>query len=123
MMELKSLHFPTRAKLRQWLKENQRTSTGVWIISYKKHTGEKSILYNDAARETIEVKRPKIIRIPEEIRKTSSANESAWDNFNSLAQSYKRQYLFRPASARTEETQLRRIEETIRFWRLISNSI
>lgn len=53
MKELKSLHFPTRAKWRQWLEKNHQCSPGIWIIFFKKHIGVKTVSYNDAVEEAL----------------------------------------------------------------------
>lgn len=53
MNDLKSLHFPSRAKWRQWLEKNHQSSPGIWIIFFKRHTGVKTVSYNDAVEEAL----------------------------------------------------------------------
>src|SRR5512145_166567 len=42
-----------RKAWRSWLKRNHRSKKGVWLIYYKKHTGQTSISYADAVEEAI----------------------------------------------------------------------
>ncbi|HEX3050007.1 MAG TPA: YdeI/OmpD-associated family protein [Aggregatilineaceae bacterium] len=42
-----------RAEFRQWLAENHTTSPGIWLIFYKKHTGQPTIPYPDAVEEAL----------------------------------------------------------------------
>jgi uncharacterized protein YdeI (YjbR/CyaY-like superfamily) len=38
---------------RQWLAENHKTATEIWLVSYKKHTGKPNVSYNDAVEEAL----------------------------------------------------------------------
>ena len=38
---------------RGWLSANHRTSTGVWLVTYKKATGKPRIEYDDAVSEAL----------------------------------------------------------------------
>ncbi len=49
--------------------------------------------------------------IPEHIRRVLIANPTAWDNFNRLAPSYRKQYIRWIMFAKKVETQLKRAEE------------
>jgi uncharacterized protein YdeI (YjbR/CyaY-like superfamily) len=41
--------YPTSLKAwRDWLAKNHATETSIWIIYYKKHTQQPSIVYSDA---------------------------------------------------------------------------
>lgn len=53
--------------------------------------------------------------IPEHIRQALMANSAAWDNFNRLAPSHRRQYIRWIVSAKKEETQLKRAQEVIKM--------
>ena len=43
----------TRAAWRQWLEKNHTASKEIWLIYFKKHTGEPRIPYDDAVEEAI----------------------------------------------------------------------
>jgi len=51
--DLKQLNLTTRQTWRRWLEKNHKTSTGVWLVYHKKHTGKPRIPYNDAVEEAI----------------------------------------------------------------------
>ena len=57
--------------------------------------------------------RGKEIQVPGYFLKALSENEPALTNFNSLARSYKRQYILWITSAKREETILKRIKESV----------
>ena len=43
----------TRRQWRAWLGEHHASSPGVWLVFHKKHTGVKSIAYEDSVREAL----------------------------------------------------------------------
>ncbi len=47
------IHFKNREEFRKWLSENQEESSGIWLIFYKKETGEENIDYDSAVEEAI----------------------------------------------------------------------
>jgi uncharacterized protein YdeI (YjbR/CyaY-like superfamily) len=47
------VHATTAAAWRRWLERNHGTSTGVWLVSWKAHTGKKRIPYADAVTEAL----------------------------------------------------------------------
>jgi uncharacterized protein YdeI (YjbR/CyaY-like superfamily) len=51
--ELTTLHFRTREDWRAWLTKYHASSPGIWFVFYKRHTGEKSIPYEDMVREAL----------------------------------------------------------------------
>lgn len=51
--DLKTLHMPSRSAWRKWLERNHESSPGVWLVFHKKHTGKKSVPYDDAVREAL----------------------------------------------------------------------
>ena len=57
----------------------------------------------------------KELEIPVYIRKAFAANEKALDNFNNLANGYKRQLVGWITSAKKEETRKRRLAEAVRL--------
>lgn len=47
-------YYPaTRKKWRQWLKDNHKTSPGIWIIYYKKGSKNPTVTYDDAVEEAL----------------------------------------------------------------------
>lgn len=46
-------HATTAAAWRAWLEANHTASPGVWLVSWKKHTGRPTIPYDDAVREAL----------------------------------------------------------------------
>jgi len=42
-----------RDEFRQWLVEHHETSTEVWLVIYKKASGEESITYEEAVEEAL----------------------------------------------------------------------
>src|SRR2546428_12853335 len=50
---LMALHVGRRRQGRAWLKTHHTSSPGVWLVFYKRHTGVKSIPYEDAVREAL----------------------------------------------------------------------
>jgi uncharacterized protein YdeI (YjbR/CyaY-like superfamily) len=46
-------YAPDRATWRKWLTENHETSTGVFLLSYRKATGKPSLKYDDAVEEAL----------------------------------------------------------------------
>lgn len=48
-----NLYMKTRSAWRKWLEKNHNNEKCVWLTYYKKHTGKKSVWYNDAVEEAI----------------------------------------------------------------------
>ena len=48
-----SRHFSSREKWRKWLEKNHESSEGIWVIFYKKHTGRRTVSYNEAVVEAL----------------------------------------------------------------------
>ena len=48
-----SLHFENRQQWREWLQQNHNTQTELWLIFYKKHTGQETIPYEDSVEEAL----------------------------------------------------------------------
>lgn len=57
--------------------------------------------------------RPSLEEIPDYIESGLKSRPEAWDNFNKLAPSYKRQYIAWIDSAKREETRQRRLQEAL----------
>ena len=52
-MELEQIHFADKASFRQWLEAHHKSSAGIWMMFYKKHTGQQNISYEEAMEEAI----------------------------------------------------------------------
>ena len=65
--------------------------------------------------ETEEISKPRAKELitPEYLEEALRVNVKAWENFNSLAPSYRRQYIGWIRNAKKEETRSRRIREAI----------
>jgi uncharacterized protein YdeI (YjbR/CyaY-like superfamily) len=48
-----TLYVSTPEAWRQWLQENYKTATEIWLIYPRKHTGQPRIPYNDAVEEAL----------------------------------------------------------------------
>ena len=48
-----SVAAATRKKWRQWLKANGRKKTSVWLLLYRKNSGQKTISYAEAVEEAL----------------------------------------------------------------------
>jgi len=176
----KTLYVTERDAWRAWLAKNHDTQAEVWLIYYKKHTGQPRIPYEDAVEEALcfgwidslvqrldarkyaqkftprkaasrwselnkrrvkkliregrmtpaglakipefvlrggvtpAVERPKkAVGLPRPIELAIRVNRRAWDNFNRLAPSYRRNYVAWITAAKRDETRERRIQEAI----------
>ena len=49
----KTLYVTSRAEWRAWLMKHYRSETEVWLIYYKKHTGQPRISYDQAVEEAL----------------------------------------------------------------------
>ena len=65
--------------------------------------------------ETLSMKAAKEISLTPEIENALRENKTAWENFNNLALSYKKQYIGWLVSAKKAETRERRLKEAIRL--------
>ena len=48
-----SFHPLSRAEWRAWLEQNHTATAGVWLITYKKATGQPRVEYDDAVEEAL----------------------------------------------------------------------
>jgi uncharacterized protein YdeI (YjbR/CyaY-like superfamily) len=51
--ELKTLKVRSRRQWRAWLATHHTSSSGIWLVFYKRHAGLKSVPYEDAVREAL----------------------------------------------------------------------
>lgn len=50
---MNTLFVPTRAEWRAWLEQNHANEREIWLIFYKKHTGQPSLTYDEAVEEAL----------------------------------------------------------------------
>ena len=50
---MKTLHVVERRRWRAWLKANGGKEKEIWLVFYKKHTGQARLAYDDAVEEAI----------------------------------------------------------------------
>ncbi|MEM8601686.1 MAG: YdeI/OmpD-associated family protein [Bacteroidota bacterium] len=48
-----TLYASTRAAWRAWLAAHHESALEIWLVSYRKHTGQSSVPYNDAVEEAL----------------------------------------------------------------------
>ena len=53
MGKLRRLRPKSRKACRNWLEKNHASSSGVWLVYAKKHSGLPSLTYNDAVEEAL----------------------------------------------------------------------
>src|SRR5688572_6641236 len=53
MVDLKKFKPKSRSAWREWLEKNHGTSSGIWLVYAKKHTGLPSVSYEDAVLEAL----------------------------------------------------------------------
>lgn len=84
---MKQIYIKTRTEWRNWLQQHHDSHVGVWLIFYKKHTGQPSLEYDAAVEEALCFGWIDSIikKIDEEkyIRKfTPRKSDSKWSNLN-----------------------------------------
>lgn len=52
-LEIALLELGSRRAWRQWLKQHHTSSSGVWLVYFKEHTGIPSIPYDESVREAL----------------------------------------------------------------------
>ncbi len=50
---MKQIYIKTRNEWRSWLQQNHQSSSGVWLIFYKKHIGKPSLKYDEVVEEAL----------------------------------------------------------------------
>lgn len=51
--EEKRLSFRNRAAWRRWLKKNHQTESELWLVYFKRHTGERCVSYDESVEEAL----------------------------------------------------------------------
>jgi uncharacterized protein YdeI (YjbR/CyaY-like superfamily) len=94
-----------KKRVRKMIKEGKMKKAGLAKIREAKNNGE---WFKTAPVE-------KKLEVPAYIRKAFATNEKAQDNFNNLANGYKRQLVGWITSAKKEETRKRRLTEAVQL--------
>jgi uncharacterized protein YdeI (YjbR/CyaY-like superfamily) len=50
---MKQVYVKTRAEWRNWLRRNHDENSGIWLVFYKKHTGEPTLDYDAVVEEAL----------------------------------------------------------------------
>ena len=93
-----------KRRVRKLLKEGKMTQAGLAKI------GEGVLKTAEGAKSA---RKTKELVIPSYLSEALRTNKKAWENFNNLALSYRRQYVGWIATAKKEETRKKRIREAI----------
>ncbi len=103
----KPLRVKDRKGWRAWLEQNHATEKEVWLakVSEAKENGEWD-------RATL---REDTTTIPPDLYTALQANRTTRGDFEELAPSLRKQYLWWITSAKTDQTRQKRIAETVRF--------
>ncbi len=94
-----------KKRAKRMMKEGRMEEPGLAEIMEAKRGGEWF--------KTAPVKKELVV--PSYVKEALANNNKALENFNNLAKSYKRQYIGWIASAKREETRMRRLAEAIRL--------
>ena len=173
--KLITIDVRTREQWRQWLRKHHASSSGIWLVRHKQHTGIKSMPYEDVVREALcfgwidslvkrlnddrfaikvtprkptskwsDINRTRwkeldaagrlaapgraaaptenryrprqtIPQLPAYIAKAFKANARAWQHFQALAPTHRRNFVVWIHMAKRPETRERRIRESIKL--------
>jgi len=53
MDDKKQIQIENRAEWRAWLEANHTQTTGIWLVTFKKHCGEKYVSYDEVVAEAL----------------------------------------------------------------------
>ena len=95
-----------KRRIRKLLKEGKMTQAGLAKI------GEGVLAAEEGAKSA---RKTKELVIPSYLSEALRGNKKAWENFNDLAPSYRRQYVGWIATAKKEETRKKRIREALKL--------
>ena len=92
-----------KKRVEKMIQQGRMTEAGLALIKAAKKSGKWEQV----------ISHPEEFDLPPEVIKAISANEKAWENFNNLAPSYKKQYIGWITTAKKEETRQRRLKEAV----------
>lgn len=106
--------FTPRKSSSRWSELNKERVQKMIEARKMTETGMKRVREAEESGEWFKTSLPrKRLETPQYLREALMGNKRAWENFNNLANSYKRQYIGWIASAKREETRKRRLVEAI----------
>jgi uncharacterized protein YdeI (YjbR/CyaY-like superfamily) len=92
-----------KKRVEKMIQEDRMTEASLALVNAAKESGKWEQV----------ISQPKELNIPPGIKDALSTNKEAWENFNKLAPSYKKQYIGWITSAKKEETRKRRLKEAL----------
>ena len=94
-----------KKRVKKMIQQGRMTKAGQALIDAAKESGKWEQV----------ISHPQDFPIPPGVIKAISANKKAWENFNNLAPSYKKQYIGWITTAKKEETRQRRLKEAVQL--------
>ena len=94
-----------KKRVKKMIQQGRMTKAGQALIDAAKESGKSEQV----------ISHPQDFPIPPGVIKAISANKKAWENFNNLAPSYKKQYIGWITTAKKEETRQRRLKEAVQL--------
>ncbi len=91
-------------RVEKMIREGRMTEAGMAKVTFSVPTG---------AVQSRRPAEPAELSIPEKVRQVLMANSKAWENFNRLAPTYRKQYIRWITYAKREETQIKRAQEAV----------
>ena len=105
--------FTPRTNTNKWSERNKQKIARLIRENRMTAAGLSKIPNLSGFDESIPAPKPKECKIPPDIEQTMRANPNAWENFNRLAPSQRRNYLDWVLNAKKAETINRRLKEVI----------
>jgi uncharacterized protein YdeI (YjbR/CyaY-like superfamily) len=106
--------FTPRTNITKWSWSNKKRLTSMIKQGRMTKTGLEKVDSTVLNKKDSEISKPrKKIIIPRYLKHALIGNNIAWNNFNNLTPSHKRQYLSWITAAKKDETRQRRIKEAI----------
>jgi uncharacterized protein YdeI (YjbR/CyaY-like superfamily) len=118
------LYCENLAQWRSWLKKNHGTSSGVWLVFFKKGTSRQTLDYAGALDEALcygwidslikkldEQRYSRKFTPPSELQAVMKDNKAARENFDRLTPSHRTRYIMWIASAKRPDTREERAKE------------
>jgi uncharacterized protein YdeI (YjbR/CyaY-like superfamily) len=109
--------FTPRRSDSNWSALNKRRVVNLIQEGRMMQAGLKTLTYTDSrddyGRSTVHTAEE--LKPPLYLKKILSSNRKAWDTFNQLAPSYRRNYIRWITAAKTEETRNKRIDEAMKL--------
>lgn len=109
--------FAGRDEWRAWHHANHAVEKEMWLIFYKKHTGRAGLAKIESPKKDGQWNNAAVQKanpeVPPELPAALARNPAARRNFENLAPSYRRRFVYWIAMARREKTRRKRVAEVI----------